>query len=225
MFIGEKSETTDTAELSLCLEESFANLELMGVDCAIDIPSSNTIFTKDAIRVYDFFETVTEAAMYNLHSVWLKGRSFSDYVSFHLEVECDSQLSDFYQLAENGYFEDGVWRWCIYRSNIFRCYRALRKEFKAKGADKTADMCADTQSNVLIMEVAAYTPWKIEERMKIRDEVKAYCPDCKIVLVVDENTEKKLADKVRRAKKDRLIDNFLYGSVSATYLSAVVDTL
>lgn len=73
--------------------------------------------------------------MYNLHSVWLKGRSFSDYVSFNLEVECDSHLSDFYQLAENVYFEDGVWRWCIYRSNIFRCYRALRKEFKAKGAD------------------------------------------------------------------------------------------
>ncbi len=61
--------------------------------------------------------------------------------------------------------------------------------------------------------------------MKIRDEVKSYCPDCKIVLVVDENTEKKLADKVRRAKKDGLIDNFLYGSVSSTYLSAVVDTL
>ena len=113
MFIGEKSEITDTAELSLCLEESFANLELMGVDCAIDIPSSNTIFTKDAIRVYDFFEAVTEAAMDNLHSVWLKGRSFADYVSFHLEVECDSQLADFYQLAEKGYFEDGVWHFTL----------------------------------------------------------------------------------------------------------------
>lgn len=113
MFIGEKSETTDTAELSLCLEESFANLELMGVDCAIDIPSSNTIFTKDAIRVYDFFEAVTEAAMDNLHSVWLKGRSFADYVSFHLEVECDSQLADFYQLAEKGYFEDGIWHFAL----------------------------------------------------------------------------------------------------------------
>lgn len=90
---------------------------------------------------------------------------------------------------------------------------------------KTTDMCVFTKANILIMEVTAYTPWKIEERMKIRDEVKAYCPDCKIVLVVDENTEKKLADKVRRAKKDGLIDNFLYGSVSATYLSAVVDTL
>lgn len=61
--------------------------------------------------------------------------------------------------------------------------------------------------------------------MKIRDKVKSYCHDCKIVLVVDENTEKKLADKVRRAKKDGLIDNFLYGAVSSTYLSAVVDTI
>ena len=97
--------------------------------------------------------------------------------------------------------------------------------FPSESPDKTADMCADTQANVLIMEVTAYTLWKIEERMKIRDEVKSYYPDCKIVLVVDENTEKKLANKVRRAKKDGLIDNFLYGSVSSAYLSAVIDAL
>ena len=90
---------------------------------------------------------------------------------------------------------------------------------------KTTDMCAFMEANILIMEVTAYTPWKIEERMKIRGEVKAQKPDCKIVLVVDENTEKKLADKVRQAKKDGLIDNFIYGSVSSTYLSAVIDAL
>ncbi|MGN1457526.1 MAG: hypothetical protein ACI4XP_06185 [Acutalibacteraceae bacterium] len=97
--------------------------------------------------------------------------------------------------------------------------------FQTESPEKTADMCADTEANVLIMEVTAYAPWKMEERMKIRNEIKANSPDCKIVLVVDENTEKKLADRVRRAKKDGLIDNFIYGSVSATYLSAVIDTL
>ena len=91
--------------------------------------------------------------------------------------------------------------------------------------DKTADLCVFTEANILIMEVTAYTPWKLEERMKIRNEVKAQNPGCKIVLVVDENSEKKLADKVRLAKKDGLIDNFIYGSISATYLSAVIDTL
>ena len=61
--------------------------------------------------------------------------------------------------------------------------------------------------------------------MDIRNEVKAQHPNCKVVLVVDENTEQKLADRVRQAKKDGLIDNFIYGSVSATYLSAVIDAL
>jgi len=55
--------------------------------------------------------------------------------------------------------------------------------------------------------------------------VKQEHPDCKIVFIVDENTEKGLADQVRTAKKDGLIDNFIYGSVSATYLSAVIDAL
>ena len=90
---------------------------------------------------------------------------------------------------------------------------------------KTTDLCVFTQANVLIMEVTAYTPWKLEERMKIRAELKKTNPDCKIVLVVDENTEKKLADKVRQAKKDGLVDNFIYGSVSSSYLAAVIDAL
>ena len=90
---------------------------------------------------------------------------------------------------------------------------------------KTTDMCAFMGANILIMEVTTYMPWRLEERIQIRDEVKAPNPGCKIVLVVDENTEKKLADKVRQAKKDGLIDNFIYGSVSSTYLSAVIDAL
>lgn len=97
--------------------------------------------------------------------------------------------------------------------------------YQSESPLKTSEMCAFTEANILIMEVTAYTPWKLEERMKIRGEVKAQNPGCKIVFVVDENSEKKLADKVRLAKKDGLIDNFIYGSVSATYLSAVIDTL
>lgn len=97
--------------------------------------------------------------------------------------------------------------------------------YQSESPNTTLYMCIDTQANVLIMEVTAYSPWKIDERLEIRNAVKKQNPDCKIVFVVDEKTEKKLADKVRLAKKDGLIDNFVYGSVSATYLSAVIDTL
>ena len=113
MFIGEKSATTDTAELSLCLEESFANLELMGVECAIDIPGNNKIDTTDAIRVYDFFESVTEAAIEDMRSVWLKARSHKDFVIFHLEVESKSPLEEFSALAESSHFEDGIWSFTL----------------------------------------------------------------------------------------------------------------
>ena len=91
--------------------------------------------------------------------------------------------------------------------------------------EKTVALCNVTLANILIMEVTAYTPWRLEERLKIRNELRKRNPNCKIVLVVDENTEKKLADRVRQAKKDGLIDNFIYGSVSSSYLSAVIDAL
>lgn len=75
------------------------------------------------------------------------------------------------------------------------------------------------------MEVNGYPPYVLEERLKIRDAIKEVNPDCKIVLVVDENSEKKVAEEVRRAKKAGRIDQFIYGSISASYLVALMDTL
>lgn len=109
IFIAEKSETVDMAELALCMEESFANLELMDVDCAVDISGGSRIYTKDAIFVYDFFENVTEAAIDDLHSIWLKARSLADSLVFRLEVECESNLSELEKPGQSCCFEDGIW--------------------------------------------------------------------------------------------------------------------
>ena len=89
---------------------------------------------------------------------------------------------------------------------------------QSESPDKTADLCIFTEANVLIMEVTAYTPWLLCERMKLRDEVKATCPDCKIALIVDSNTEKQAAKDIRDAKKNGIIDQFFYGSMTAEYL-------
>ena len=50
-----------------------------------------------------------------------------------------------------------------------------------------------------------------------RDTVEL-CPECKIALMVDSNTERQAAKDIRDAKKDGLIDQFFYGSMSAEYL-------
>ena len=113
MFIGEKSDVTDTAELTACLDESFANLELMGVECAIDIPDKNSIYTRDAIRVYDFFEAVTEEAMDDLQFVWLKARGLEDAVIFYLQAESKTDLLALASLADTCTCEEGVWRFSL----------------------------------------------------------------------------------------------------------------
>ena len=113
MFIGEKSDVTDTAELSACLDESFANLELMGVECAIDIPGKNTITIRDAIRVYDFFEAVTEETMDDLHFVWMKARSVEDAVIFYLQAESKNNLSALSEISDTCVCEEGVWRFSL----------------------------------------------------------------------------------------------------------------
>lgn len=119
---------------------------------------------------------------------------------------------------QNALFADAV-------AEALRRFDSSFDPVMSEGPDKTLTLCNTVLANVLIMEVTAYTPWKLEERLKLRDALKQRNPDCKIVLVVDENTEKKLADQVRQAKKDGLVDNFIYGSVSSTYLSAVIDAL
>ena len=77
----------------------------------------------------------------------------------------------------------------------------------------------------VLMEVSGYYPYVLEERLKIRDSLKEQNPSCKVVLVVDENSEKDVAESVRQAKKDVRIDQFIYGSISANYLVALMDTL
>ena len=89
---------------------------------------------------------------------------------------------------------------------------------RAETPQDTVELCRVYKPFVLVMEVTAYTPWLLSERLKLRDEVKAVCPDCKIALIVDYNTEKQAAKDIRDAKKNGIIDQFFYGSMTAEYL-------
>ena len=91
--------------------------------------------------------------------------------------------------------------------------------------DKVVDECKWLAPYALLLEITGYTPWTFSERMKLRDAIKEKHPDCKIVFIVDENSEKQIACQVKQAKKDGLIDQFIYGSISASYLSDIVDSL
>ena len=89
---------------------------------------------------------------------------------------------------------------------------------RAESPMNTVELCRLYKPFVLIMEVTGYTPWLLCERLKLRDKVKTVCPECKIALIVDSNSEKQAARDNRDAKKNGLIDQFFYGSMTAEYL-------
>lgn len=89
---------------------------------------------------------------------------------------------------------------------------------RAESPKDTVEICRLYKPFLLVMEVTGYTPWQLCERLKLQDAVKAVCPECKVALIVDSNTEKQAAKNIRDAKKDGLIDQFFYGSMPAEYL-------
>ena len=116
----------------------------------------------------------------------------------------------------------------LFADAIARTLRSADSDFdvrRSESPDKTAELCSLCQPYALLMEVTGYTPWKLEERMKLRNQIKQIDPDCKIAFLVDEKAEPAVAQKVRRAKTDGLIDQFIYTSISASYLLGVMETL
>lgn len=116
----------------------------------------------------------------------------------------------------------------IFRDAVVRTLRDYSSDFEAYACEspaKTIELCTTANADVLLMEVTDYSLFKLENRMVIRDRVKEENPACKVVLVVDENSERNLADQIRATKKEGRIDQFVYGSISSDYLAAVIDTL
>lgn len=89
---------------------------------------------------------------------------------------------------------------------------------RAETPNDTVELCQMYKPFVLVMEVTGYTPWLLCDRLRLRDEVKSVCPDCKIALLVDSNTEKQAAKDIRDAKKNGIIDQFFYCSMTSEYL-------
>jgi len=116
----------------------------------------------------------------------------------------------------------------LFADAIGEALRTAGSDFEVQEVEKAADvpsMCRILQPYALLLEVTGSSPWRLEERLKLRTLVMKQVPDLKIVLLVDEKMEGETALLVRQAKKDGLIDQFFYGSISAGYLVALMDTL
>ena len=82
-----------------------------------------------------------------------------------------------------------------------------------------------SSADVLLMETAYDPGFTLDDCLARAKLLRSRCPECKVILLCDENSAPELARQVAQAKKDGLIDDFVYSSVSESYLTALLSAL
>ena len=96
---------------------------------------------------------------------------------------------------------------------ITRCLKNL-EEFSIGSTAEDAD--------IVLMEACYGAGATLDECLRAGKDLR---PGCRVVLLCDENSAPELARKVVLAKKDGLIDDFIYSSVSESYLTAMLESI
>lgn len=110
LLISERTETADIRDLARCFDESFINLELLGVNCLHTLPSDIILATKDMLQVYRSFEAAVETSLSDLQYVWINVRESKEGIFLNMEFVCDTDLSPFASIADSFSCEDGAYR-------------------------------------------------------------------------------------------------------------------
>ena len=87
------------------------------------------------------------------------------------------------------------------------------------------ELCISSKADVVVAEVRERSPNTLDEWNIRVKAIEKNLPDCKAVYVVDENSSPELADQVALARGNRLIDAFVYGTVSGEYMTALIGSL
>lgn len=90
LLTAEREQTASVRDLSRCFEDSFINLELLGVQCLCTLPRNLKLPAQEMADVYHAFEIVTEQSMYGLRGVWINGRERGNELILKMEFDCDA---------------------------------------------------------------------------------------------------------------------------------------
>lgn len=85
-----------------------------------------------------------------------------------------------------------------------------------------AKECAVESADILLMEAAFNIGATLDDCLKEARRLRSLRPECKTILLCDENSAPEVARRIALAKKDGLIDDFIYSSVSESYLTAML---
>lgn len=82
--------------------------------------------------------------------------------------------------------------------------------------------CAEASADILLMEAGYEMGTTLDNCLYQVKLLRSFCPKCRVILLCDENSTPEIARRVAQAKRDGLIDDFVYSSVSESYLTAML---
>ena len=109
---------------------------------------------------------------------------------------------------------------------VIRALKACGEFFPYQMAQKNSLHGTEVMdADILLLEIAYLPGTTLETRLTEIKQIRKNKPECKIVVFCDDTAAPELAYKVTQLKKDRLIDAFLYTSVTASYLMSTLMSL
>lgn len=113
----------------------------------------------------------------------------------------------------------------IFEKAIVNAFQTYQYDFLIHNSSFSKEFVRMHHPEVILLEVTNTKGKRYIDRLNEIKDIRNVFPDIKIVFLVDEKENADIATQVKDAKQDGLIDSFIYTSVSAEYLRAVIDSL
>lgn len=92
--------------------------------------------------------------------------------------------------------------------------------------EHTVESCRFFAAFAAVLEVVGNIPaYSLEARLRLCEELREVCPDCRLVLLADERAERSIAESCREALCRREIALYIDGSASVNQLVSMLELL
>ncbi|MGM9531605.1 histidine kinase N-terminal 7TM domain-containing protein [Intestinibacter sp.] len=92
LLLGEEGYEISAKELEYCVRESLDNLNLCDIITSLDSDCDGTVPLKNAVAVYDLYEKIVEALLYDMNAMLIRLSCNTGDISLRIQIGCNQKI-------------------------------------------------------------------------------------------------------------------------------------